>query len=254
MSKHRNFLSVVTVSLGLLIGQMAYAQLDGPYPNYAPSNMNVLMSSHIANLSLQNTIRHNAAKKKSAKTSAKPNRTPIALKSTTYRANPAVTQKNVKQYIAWAKTQSPQEAAYVSKMFARYNPIGIWSGLVKQDGLHTGDVADALASYWILNYLISKQSTFSTRAQALAVRNQVRSALSSNPSFARTNQAQRQELAEMWMLNFVVQQGAYYGAVKRGDKPLMRKLAAAARTRFQSEMKVNLTHLSLTDKGFVPRT
>lgn len=173
--------------------------------------------------------------------------------NTTFHSSPAVSARVRKQYLDWVKTRSPQEAESLKTVFAQHNPTTMWGQIVHEDGLRPGDASDALASYWILNYLIANQSKDSTGPQAKAVRNQVRSAMLANPAFARLTNAQKQEVAETWMVNFVVQQGVYGDAMKRGDTQLLQKLADAAVARFQNEMHIDLRSVRLTDSGFVPK-
>lgn len=253
MSKHPLFRTFVA-ALVLLLGQSAQAQ--DAYPNLAPSTLDTYMTSHIANLSLGSVAEGNAKSGRGQQSGATSKRfpgVPVTLAPTTYNASPSVSQKVQAEYLAWARSQNAQEADQMQKVFVQHPPLQIWRNIVQGDGLRTGDVADALAAYWILNYLIATQTTESTRAQALAVRHQVRSNLFANPNFARLSAAQRQELAEVWMLNFVVQHAGYSTAHKRGDQELLRKLAAAALARFQREMSVDLRRFTLTDQGFVAR-
>lgn len=253
MSKSKFYLcaGIATVILLPSLQPVAQAQMDGGYPNLAPSTMDTYMSSHIGNLSVGSVVRRNRASIGRKAVPIAPKLGSRSSTATTYRSTPAVTQKVIRQYISWARTQSPKEADSLKSVFARYNPVQIWSGSVKSDGLKTGDVTDSLAAYWILNYLIANQKTQNTKAQALAVRDQVRPLLS---SASRLTSAQKQELSEVWMVNFVVQQGAFSAAMKSRDKALMQKLSDSAVTRFQNELGVNLRTLQLTDEGFVAKT
>ena len=53
-------------------------------------------------------------------------------------------------------------------MLTNGDPIGSWSGIVRSDGLRSGDVADAMAAYWVMNWVIANQGD-NNRAQTLAV-------------------------------------------------------------------------------------
>ncbi len=266
MHTHYRFLVTGVVAALALVAanQGAQAQMDGPFPNYAADNTYSIMSTHIANLSLQNVVDRQYGHQKNAKSTVRSTRrgdsqTKSTLRgssasaSTGYASTPAVTQKVIKQYLAWSKTQSTKDAAYLKTAFSQHNPIQIWRDGVREDGLKTGDVSDALAAYWVLNYLIANQKTTSTRAQALAVRAQVQPLLASNPGFKQLSNAQRQEMAEVWMVNFVVQQGAYGNALKNKNSDMMQKLATAATIRFKNEMGLDLRRLTLTNQGFKSR-
>lgn len=185
----------------------------------------------------------------------RPTAAPVAGRAiaTTYRASPAVSQRVKGQFADhFTRTVSPEAGTQVRALLQRSDPVRNWSQLVASDGLRAGDVADAFAAYWILNWMIANQGD-NNRAQTLAVRDQVRGIMASNPSIAGLNEAQRQEMAEVLMLNFLVQHAAYTEAMKRGDRALIGRLGQAAVTRFQNEMGVDLRSLQLTDAGLIRR-
>ncbi|TCS15913.1 DUF6683 family protein [Caulobacter sp. BK020] len=183
-----------------------------------------------------------------APTPSQPRSTSI---TTVYRPAPAVSARVRRQFADWmGKQTSPEEGRRVAQLLERGDPVRDWAQLVGGDGLRPGDAADALAAYWILNWVIANNAD-SDRAQVLAVRQQVRAIMAGNPAFARLDDPGRQEFAETLMLNFLVQQAAYVDALKRGDWPTQKRLGDAAVARFRSEMGVDLRGLRLTAGGFV---
>ncbi|WP_430441017.1 DUF6683 family protein [Shinella sp.] len=67
-----------------------------------------------------------------------------------------------------------------------------------------GDAVDAVAAYWILNWIIANQAhdeEFSTKPAL----DQVRAAFMGSPRFRKLSEAQRQELSEVLMMNFLIQ-------------------------------------------------
>jgi hypothetical protein len=72
-----------------------------------------------------------------------------------------------------------------------------------------------------------------------------------NRSFTGLNDAQKQEMAEVLILNFIAQSVAYEDAMRDNDATMQRRLQNAATTRFQNEMNVDLRQLRLTGNGFV---
>jgi hypothetical protein len=251
----------VTGLLGVVIGLPAVAQIDNGLPGPQPLDAGALiLSDNMLRLNLSRI----GSKERGSKTSIprgrrqieKNTRATVSARTsdTTYRASPSITRKVRSQYLGWVRQRNPQEARALQRIFDQHDPIKVWQGLVASYGLKTGNSADALSAYWILNHLLANQSQPPTRSQALAVRAQIRSALASNPAFRRLSSTQRQEASEVWMLNFVVQQGAYRTAIQRGDKVFLAKLASAAKARFQNEMRVDLTQFVLTARGFQPRT
>ncbi|MGR4862153.1 DUF6683 family protein [Caulobacter sp. LARHSG274] len=173
--------------------------------------------------------------------------------STTYRASPQVSAQVRRQFSDWmAKQTSAEGGRLVAQELNRIDPVRSWAQVVGADGLRPGDTADALAGYWILNWVMANSGD-SDRTQVLAVREQVRPIIAANPAYARLNEAQRQEFAEVLMLNFLIQHAAYTDALKRGDRNTARRIGDAAVARFRSEMGVDLRQIALTEHGFVRR-
>jgi len=173
--------------------------------------------------------------------------------TTAYAPSPAVSQRVRRQFADWVGQQAgPEAGRRVGEVLRNGDPVKSWAGIVGADGLRPGDVADALAGYWVLNWVMAN-GVDNNRAQAQGALRQVRGLIGDNPAYARLNPAQRQEMAETLMLNFLLQHAAYLDAMQRGDKDLARRLGDAATARFKSEMGVNLRQLNLTPAGFVRR-
>ena len=178
-------------------------------------------------------------------------RAPLAR--TDYRRDPAVTRRVEAQFADYvARIAGPQKAAMVRRDLAAHDFASVWRATAAENGLRTGDVADAFAAYWVLNWAMANGQDAEPR-QAQAVRAQLAGTFAHNPGFARMTGVQRQELAEVYMLNFIYQQATYADAAKRGDHELMTRLADAAEQRFRTEMDLDLRRLALTDRGFVQR-
>jgi len=160
----------------------------------------------------------------------------VAAVPTTYRASPAVSARVKQQYVDFIrKSVGPQAAQQYGQVLARNDHVRNWAQLVAEEGFHPGDVAEALASYWMLNYLIANGLVDAPNGMGHAVARQVRGIMAENPAFNRLNEAQRQEMAEVFMLNFLTQQAAYSNAVKANDVGLKRRLGEAAITRFRKQ-------------------
>ena len=61
----------------------------------------------------------------------------------------------------------------------------------------------------------------------------------------------RQQLAEVWQLNYVFQSVGMFAATKKGDPAMVQKMSDAAEARFRTEAKVDLRAMKITDHGFV---
>lgn len=176
--------------------------------------------------------------------------TAVTPADTQYASSPDVTTRVKAQFVAHIRSTAGDSAADEIEVALRgSDPVAEWSAIVGGDGMRPGDVADALASYWVLNWVMANGSD-STGPQTQAVREQVRQGLQ---GLAALDDAARQEMAEMLMLNFLLQQTAYVRALQQGDTAMAGKLGAAAVERFNSEMGLDLRQIVLTDSGFLPR-
>lgn len=177
---------------------------------------------------------------------------PASRATTSYRPAAAVSAHTRRQFVASMSGKvGAANARQLAEALERGDPIASWSQIVAADGLRSGDVADAFAAYWLLNWAMANGRE-GNRAQVLAVRDQTRSILASNPRHAALSEVQRQEMAETFMLNFLIQHAAYSDAHKRGDQATMRRLGDAAVARFRSEMGLDLRRLQLGGTGFIP--
>lgn len=170
--------------------------------------------------------------------------------STAYKASPAISANVRRQFVDSVNEVSGKEAARkVLSALEAGDPVASWAGIVRGDGLRSGDVADAMAAYWILNWMIANRSD-NNKSQAVGVRDQMRRVMGNNPGFVRLNDAGRQEIAEVLILHFLAQHAAYVDALKRGDEALLQRLSTAAIKRFKNEMKLDPRRISLTNAGF----
>lgn len=171
-----------------------------------------------------------------------------AITPSSYYAEPEVSVRVREQFgQLLAKEAGPADAARLAEAVTQRDTVRDWAEIVKGDGLRPGDIADVMASYWILNWVIANGAD-SDQALTTAVRDQVRRMF--NPAYVRLSGAQRQELSEVLILNFLIQHAAYVDAVKRGDHAGMAQLSEAAQARFRKELGVELRQLKLTSAGF----
>lgn len=175
------------------------------------------------------------------------------MTATSYNPAPEVGARVRQQFADWLIKEAGNKAAapLVGEVLAERDPVLDWARIVQDQGLRQGDVADAMASYWLLNWTMANQIE-TTRVQAEAVRDQVRWMI--NPAYVRLGGPARQEISELLILNFLIQHAAYADAVKRSDHKAVTHLSDAAVARFRSEMGVDLRSLLLTDVGFARRS
>lgn len=236
-------LALVVLTFVLPLAAPAFAQ---DMPTVLPNNY--VMSDILNRQRVDSAINSDRDAARSARQPAHP----AGPAATTYRASPEVSVRVRRQFADWMGRQAGAEGGRrVAEAMAKRDPVSNWAQIVGGDGLRPGDMADAMASYWILNWVMANGAD-NNRAQAQAVRDQIRPMIASNPGYARLDNAQRQELSEVLMLNFLIQHAAYMDAMTRGDRDTARRLGDAAVARFRNEIGVDLRRLELTKAGFVP--
>lgn len=239
----RNRLACGLAALTLLIGASAKAQdfpnIGAQYHDFGASMMAVGQLNNV----LDSTARGGGSRAPGAAASPR-----SARVDTRYRASPQVSARVRGQFADFAAKADPAQAARLRQVIQTQDLVGAWERHVSVDGLRRGDVADAMAAYWVQNWQIANAVAFTDRAQVQAVRGQVARALASNSAFARLDDAGKQEMAETFMLNFVAQGSAFSAA--QGDAALSRRLSDAAVARFRAE-NLDLRQLKLTKAGFV---
>lgn len=172
-----------------------------------------------------------------------------AITPSSYYAVPEVSARVREQFGQWlAREAGATDAPQIFEVVAQRDTVRDWAQIVEGDGLRPGDIADVMTSYWILNWVMAN-GVDSNQARSSAVRDQVRRMF--NPAYVRLGGAQRQELSEALILNFLMQHTAYTDALTRGDRAAAAQLGDAAETRFRKELGVDLRQLKLTTAGFV---
>lgn len=172
---------------------------------------------------------------------------------TSYRPSASVSarvQREFLETVRWSAGAEMRDA--LSATFAERPATEIWLDLVKEDGLVLNNVADALTAYWVLNW-ITANAAYSARLNHAPIQRQLRIAFFNDPGFVRMSDQQKQELAEGYILNFLMEHAALNRAVAARDVETLSKLAAASVMRFQSQMGVNLLTLVPSAHGFGPR-
>ena len=169
--------------------------------------------------------------------------------STTYARDAGVSARVQMAFVRGLERKlNGAQAEAIARNLRENDPVARWAGMVSGDGLHTGDLADALASYWVLNWAMANGSESSPETMQ-AVREQVRWAVANRPALARLTDAEKQAMAEEAMLNFVYEVTGYLQARQAGNEAMLGRIAMGAEMRFRREMMVDLQSLLLTNKG-----
>lgn len=239
--------------IALFIGS-PQARADDTFTGFGSSDF---MSAMMDNVRMDSLHRHMNAgseepdapkRKSSAETPGTPAPPVRAAQPTSYRASPAVTKRVQEQFLGWIRQTSgaPGESA-MRQVMQQQDILALWAKQAGGDGLKPGDLADAFAAYWVQNWQMANNVEMVSPAKVMAVRRQVAATMG-----GRFTEAQRQELAEVFIYNQFIQGSVWIDAAQKGDTAMKRKLGDAAVTRFRNEMKLDLRALKITEDGFTP--
>lgn len=163
--------------------------------------------------------------------------------------SPQVSDKVRNKIYAELSKYSRTEADEYRQVSQKYDLKDIFDGIVRPYGLSSDDLADSIAAYWILNWMIANQNENVSKDKAQAVRSQILARIDQTPALQGASAADRQEVAETLIHQFVIQQGAWATAVRQNDRAMLQKMAVAAR-QGMNKVGVDIAALKLTDIGF----
>lgn len=172
---------------------------------------------------------------------------------TSYAASDSVAytvRRRFLENIRWSAGNAVRDG--LTRLFSEERPADIWARLVASDGLDRDNVADALTAYWVLNW-VTANAAYGRDIDNRPIQAQVRAAFANDPGFHALTNRQRQEMAETYYLNFLVEHALLNDAVARRDLDTLRGLAEASVVRFRQQMGVNLLALVPGPAGFSPR-
>lgn len=241
---------VVAVSVLALCGVGSGAAAQSYMPSFSNGNLSgyVAQNTHSTN-QLERGARQGGSRS-SSDSGAGASATRGALTTSTgYRTSPAVTSRVKQQFSDFVRSTGGNGPGIAAAM-EREDFFARWGRHVAQYGLRRGDVADAMTAYWFLNWQIANDVRSVSRSQVQAAKNQVQSRMRTNANFADLTEAQKQEMAEVLILNFIAQSVAYEDAMRDNDASMQRRLQNAAIARFRNEMGLNLQDMQLTEAGF----
>ncbi|KKB09070.1 DUF6683 family protein [Devosia chinhatensis] len=182
-----------------------------------------------------------------------PETSPAASFDTGYRPSPTVASRVQREFLdqlRWSAGIAARDS--LAAAFAERSPVEIWQELVAEQGLSPNNVADALTAYWVLNW-ITANGAYAAQIDNAPVQRQLRAAFAADSNFRGMGDLQRQQLAENYILNFLLEHAALNQAVAARDVDALNRLAAASVARFQTNMGVNLLAVVPSAEGFAPR-
>ena len=167
-----------------------------------------------------------------------------------YRYSPQRTQENLRNFIA----RTPVEAGRAElerQLAAQPGLMDEISAGARSFGFDPHNVADAYAMWWMNAWLVAnKRDEVPDSRTVEAFKRQVRNAFAATLDFAKTSDAERQEYAEALLLQATMLGSAF--EQWKNDPKMLDQLANAAHQGAKAS-GIDLSRMSLTQSGFVPR-
>jgi hypothetical protein len=170
-----------------------------------------------------------------------------------YAVTPALKQETVQGYVDRLKATNPAAAQALAANFGpgKHDYNAIYQQVVKGNGLHENDAADATVAYLVLGWMIVnnvQDGNAVTPAMVQGVRAQFAPRLSQSPQLTAPGAAA--QLGEAMKLQFVVMQSGWAAAQSDGTLPAYQQRAAAL---FKTQYGLAFDELKLTSQGFTKR-
>ena len=181
-----------------------------------------------------------------------PATSPASASSLRFTATTDRRAANLASFVQKTKAVDPAGAEQLETLFASSDIIALMEQELSKVGLHTDNLADAYALWWI-NCWSAVHAEFSTpdRATIDAVRGQAARALVTGGKTAEISDALKQQFAEAMLVQALLLDSALQQA--KGNPAQLELLATAANAGAKG-MGLDMENMILTPEGFVPRT
>ena len=167
-----------------------------------------------------------------------------------YDPSPEVRRRNLERFIDTMRAQNRSNAAQLNAYFENTDVMAVIDRRMRWTGDATPNVAEALAVWWVGAWIVNQEPSMRgvTSETMRIVRDQAAAVLLSSLKTAELNDAQKQEMAENFLLNMVVLQESLKAA---GDDPAIIEQLAEELHWEALAQGIDLSAIVLTDQGFV---
>ncbi len=166
----------------------------------------------------------------------------------TYAPSPARRKANFARFVERSRQQDPDGAAKLAAMFEKEDVIKAANDWMKPYGMATTNVADATAVYLTSAWLTAHgQTQDPSQATMRAVQQQVASAMIATPEFLSSGDTEKQELAEIMIVQAIMI--AQFGELAAKTPTLMPAIKKAAAQGAANSLGIDLNALTMTEAG-----
>ncbi|GAA0480604.1 hypothetical protein GCM10009096_23340 [Parasphingorhabdus litoris] len=165
-----------------------------------------------------------------------------------FTSSKARQKQNLQKFVDRSKKVDPEGAAKMQAIFASADVMGLIDRAMGSVGLQTNNVADAYTAWWVSAYQASRGSTTTpSRKTYQAVRQQSENALLAVPSLTGASQAEKQELAEAYLIQAALIDSSVEEAQ---SNPQFLDAVKEAVKQGAKNSGLDLDVMTLTDEGF----
>lgn len=165
----------------------------------------------------------------------------------TYSASAALRKEVLAGFLGRVQRNSPQYAAVARDQLGRHDYASIFRGIVAPYGIRQNDLADAVAAYIVLGYMVVNGDENVTPAAVQGVRGQIAQVLAHEARFA--NPTTRAKTAEEFKILFVTLHAGWQSARREGT---LAAYAQGVNRMMQRQAGLDLRRLRI-DNGFLLR-
>lgn len=166
----------------------------------------------------------------------------------TFRPSRELRRRHFAQFIAKTRAVDPAGARELETFLAT-DVIDAISNQIAPIGLHTDNVADAMALYVMEAWeVVAGKVLPPSRTRALAVRRQMVRAIAATPTFARASDAVKQEMAEAMLVQAALVSASAAGARQNGPDQVAA-VRAAVKKGSRAALGFDLGEMTLTEAG-----
>ncbi|MFB9971282.1 DUF6683 family protein, partial [Pseudoroseomonas cervicalis] len=159
----------------------------------------------------------------------------------------------VARMVQAARAANPAAGAEIERFFASQDIFGVIARWMQPYGLRMDDVADAMAVRLAGAWMASRgRDDDPTPAQMTALRAQMAEAMQRIPAMASAGDGDRQEIADMALIQAALISAAVTGA--KDNPAQLRQIQQMAVNDIRSSMRIDLQAVELTDAGLRPRS
>lgn len=171
---------------------------------------------------------------------------------TSFQRSPTLQKKSEAGILAEVRKRQPGAEREYARVLGQQDMAKLFDKAVRGYGLRNNDIADTMAAYWLVSWVIANDANDFSAAAARAVRDQVKGGIA-RTAVAGFSPEKKHLLADQAIFNTLIATQAFEyaqsGKISRADYRRMADVTQKAFLGFGADLR----SLQLTDAGFVKR-